>query len=427
MNPRHTAATAGLSSRSPGRAAPEFVVQRAHEQNVAAIELWVSDALGALHVIEVPRESLEDTLADGFFAGPALSAALSPTGERAELYLAPDPMTFQHVSRQRRSARLICDVQHADGSPWPLCVRSRLKRVLGRIAADGATFYLGATSTHRWLAAPLGPTPLIAPHLQQQLAEETARGLDSLSIPWRSHRRVAGEPRDPSRWLFELDLVDPLTLADSLVSLRRLAETCAHGCATGATWMPHPWEGVRRASLDLTLTRLSSMEGPPPTSSLRAAPPSTLSDPLRPDGLSLTARAIAQALSGELGPLSLILRGTVNSYTRPDPIAIEASPMSRSDTGAALWLAGADACANPYLVAAALVAIAHDGALRAAQPAENTSVPQTLVEAARLAESSSALGETLGPELLRGLVVRAREDAARWRGQVTPFEVERYL
>lgn len=415
MNPRPPALA--------GRDAPDFVVQRAHEQNVAAIELWVTDALGALHVIEIPRESLEDTLADGHFAGPALAAALSPTGQRSELYLAPDPMTFQHVSRQRRSARLICDVQLADGTPWPLCVRGRLKRTLGRVAADGATFYLGASSTQRWLAAPLTPSPLTAPHRQQLLAEETARGLDALSIPWRSHRRVAGDPRDPSRWLFELDLVDPLTLADSLVSLRRLAETSAHADAAGVTWMPHPWEGVERASLDLTLTRLSSIEGPS----------STLSDPLRPDGLSLTGRAVARALEAELGPLSLVLRSTVNSYTRPGAVAIEASPMSRSESGAALWIAGADASSNPYLVAATLVAVAHEGALKA--PRDDTrhglaggpALPQTLVEAAREAEESAMLAEVLGAELSSGLIARARADAARWRRQVTPFELERCL
>lgn len=407
MNPRPSPAV--------GRDAPDFVVQRAHEQNVAAIELWVTDALGALHVVQIPRESLEDVLADGFFAGPALAAALSPTGAREELYLAPDPMSFQHVSRQRRSARLLCDVQHADGTPWPLCVRSRLKSTLGRIAADGATFYLGATSTQRWLEAPLSATPLAAPHRQQQLAEETARGLDALSIPWRSHRRIPGlpgDPRDPSRWLVELDLVDPLTLADSLVSLRRLSEVAAHQDGAGVTWAPFPWTGVSRATLDVSLTRLSALEGPS----------STLSDPLRADGLSLTARAIAQALDAELGPLSLILRSTVDSYLRPDPVTIEASPMSRSESGAALWVAGADASSNPYLLAAVLVSIAHRGALRAPHRDEpQTSdvsdvsgyqAPRALIEAARLAEESPTLVEVLGPELVSGLVLRARSDAS---------------
>lgn len=398
MNPRPSATI--------GRDAPDFALQRAHEQNVAAIELWVTDALGALHVVEVPSESLEDVLADGFFAGPSLASALSPTGAREELYLVADPMSFQHVSRQRRSARLICEVQHADGTPWPLCVRSRLKSVLGRVAADGATFYLGATSTQRWLEAPLAMTPLTAPQRQQQLAEETARGLDALSIPWRSHRRVAGDLRDPSRWIFELDLVDPLTLADSIVSLRRLAEVAAHQDGAGVTWAPFPWQAVSRATLDLSLTRFSALEGPS----------STLSDPLQPDGLSLTARAIARALVAELGPLSLIMRATVDSYLRPDPVTIEASPMSRSDSGAALWVAGADASSNPYLLAAALVFIAHRGALRAAGSDEperqEPQAPRALIEAARLAEESATLLEMLGPELASGLVLRARSDAS---------------
>lgn len=404
----------------PGHDAPDFVVQRVHEQNVALIELWVTDPLGALHVIEVPREALADALVDGFFAGPSLASALHPAAMASELYLVPDPMSFQHVSRQRRSARLFCDVHLPDGSPWPLCVRSRLKRTLSRVAQEGATFYLGASSTQRWLEAPATATPLTAPRRQQQLAAETAAALESLAIPWRCHRRVEGETRDPSRWLFELDLVDPLTLADSIATLRRIAEVSAHADGAGVTWMPHPWEGVSRATLDLSVTRLSALEGPSPT----------FADPLHPLSLSLQARSVMQAIGASLGPLSLVLRSTVNSYTRPDPMVVLPSPMSRSETGAALWVAGADACSNPYLMSALLVSLAHDSALTAARSEEVLAMepaPQTLVEAARVAESSPLYQQVLGTPLTEVLVARARLDAARWRSQVTAFEVERYL
>jgi glutamine synthetase len=331
-------------------------------------------------------------------------------------------MSFQVIARSvaaRPMARLICDVQLADGSPYPLCVRSGLKRVLGGIASEAVTFYVGATMTHRWLAEPMTPVPLRDPRRQQALADQTAAMLDALAIPWRSHSRQSATSGrvDPSRWSFELDGVDPLTLSDGLVTLRRLALTQAHTEGCGATWMPHPWEGVERAGLELAVSRVSSADGGLPS----------FGDPLHASGLSVQARAVAAAIAAEVPALSLVLRGTANSYTQPDPIEVVAAPMSRSEAGASLVLRGADASTNPYVALAVTLAIAHRSALSPHRESAPQATAQTLVEAARAAEVSRVMADVLGGELVGSLIRCARKDAARWRSQVTNFEVERYL
>lgn len=399
--------------------APEFIVQRAHDRGVNVVELWVTDVAGGLHVVQVPCEALEDILDGGFLVDESLARSLGTRdGPRPELYLMPDANTFQLLPRPR-AARLICDVHRPDGSPSPWCARSRLKAALLRVANEGATFYAGASLTLRWLEAPLTARPLIDPRRQELLAEVTAQALDAMSIPWRSHRRASSRGRsvDPSRWLWELDLVDPLTLADSVVALRRVAHMLASGEGCGATVMPHPWPGVSRASLDLVLSRVSPLEGAQ----------ASFSDPLHASGLSPQARCAAALIASELPALTLVLRGTVNSYTRPDPLAVKPLAMSRSEAAAALAIEGADACANPYLVAATLLTMAHRGALLAVPPEAARPQPQTLVEAARTAEESASLAAMVGGELIAALIAEARADAAAWRSQVTPFELERYL
>jgi glutamine synthetase len=416
--------------QAPQRAIPDFVVQRAHERNVGAIELWVTEPGGSLQVLQVPREALPEVLEDGYLAGAELGPMLAPRERRMtrvapEVYLVPDPMTFQVVPRPgsgRSLARLICDVQLPDGSPSPLCVRSSLKAVLGKVASEAVTFYAGARLSHRWLAEPRRPSPLLDPRRQQALADQTASLLDQLAIPWRSHGAApsagGGHDEDPSRWVFELDGVDPLTLSDGIVTLRRLALLTAHADGCGATWMPHPWPGATRASLELSLSRASPIEGGT----------SAFCDLLHPSGLSILGRAVSHAIAAEIPALSLVLRGTANSYTRPDPVEVVAAPMSRSEAGAAISLRGADACTNPYAALGLVIAIAHEAALAPhTAPPEPPARPQTLVEAARIAQSSSPMQAVLGSEMLDGLVARANADAARWRSQVTAFEVERYL
>lgn len=409
---------------------PDFVVQRAHERNVGAVELWVTEPGGALQVVQVPKEALPEILEDGYLAGAELGQAFAPRERRMasvapEVYLVPDPMTFQVVPRPgsgRSLARLVCDVQLPDGSPSPLCVRSSLKAALGRVASEAVTFYSGARLSHRWLAEARRPSPLLDPRRQQLLADQTASLLDQLAIPWRSHgagtASGGGHDEDPSRWGFELDAVDPLTLSDGIVTLRRLALLTAHAEGCGATWMPHPWPGAPRASLELSLSRASPIEGGT----------SAFCDLLHPTGLSILGRAVSDALAAEIPALSLVLRGTANSYTRPDPVEVVAAPMSRSEARAAISVRGADACTNPYVALALVIAVAHEAALAPhATPVERPARPQTLVEAARVAQLSSTMRSVLGAELLDGLVARANADAARWRSQVTAFEVERYL
>lgn len=353
-----------------------FVVQEAHQRGVTAVELWVIDPIGHAHNVSIPIDSLDQVLEDGFVIS---AEALGEAFEASEdLRLAPDPATF--IGRDR-SGRLICDVRQRDGSPAPLCSRSSLKRALGHANRVGSLFYVGATIQHHWLRKPDDDHPLNDPRLVRILGEETARSLEALGIAWRAH--YAGLD---GRFCLELDWVDPLTLADAIVTHRRVVHDLALAHDAAATFSPFPWSAPR-SRLDLFVS--ASRDGA-----------SVFQDALEVDGLAPGGRAFIAALERELGGLELVMRSTLHSYRVPEPPVIRQGPSTHGDGGATILVGGADACANPYSFLAAVIGLgaeATDGESTAIAPA------QTLLEAVHRASRSSRMRAIVGAELIESL------------------------
>ncbi len=396
-----------------------FVVQRAHEQEVDAIELWAVDPEGRIQVVDVPMEALDEILEAGFLLS---SDSLSAETRGLELILRPDPHTFQVLASRREGAgdatvaRLLCDLQRPDGSPSPLCARSRLKEALAR-TAHGPKLYVGATIEHRWLETPSSPAPLGDPKLMRNLARATVTHLERLGIPWRSHYpgRATTRAMDTARWSFEFEWVDPLMLADSLVTHRRIVREVALEAGHGATFMPHPWTGSSRTVLELFI---SCMDAGVPV----------FGDPLSLEGLSVVGRRVSVALESALAEMALVTRPNVNSYTSPDIPKVGATPAGRSEAGPSIALSGLDAAANPYLTLTTVIGLTHAAV---ASPhkveARVSSFPETLVEAIRRGLESPFMKGALGIDMLDALAALGRSDASRWREQVTSWELSRYL
>ena len=90
-----------------------------------------------------------------------------------------------------------------------------------------------------------------------------------------------------------------------------------------------------------------------------------------------------------------------------------------------------DPAANPYLAFAVTLAAGLRGVVGEYElPAEGDRVarlPQSLAEAVDLMEQSSLLHETLGEHQVEWFLRNKRAEWDAYRGQVTPFELERYL
>lgn len=358
------------------RTSDRFVLHKARERGVTTVELWAVDPLGQVQVVTVPLDALDAALDEGFAVA---SEALGELFERtdAELVLAPDPATFTVLGRD--TARLLCDLRTLDGAPSSLCARSALKRVIGRAGQLGSMFYVGATVQHRWTRGPEDERTIDDPRALRALGQDAARALEGHGIAWRSFYFGSD-----GRFCLELDWVDPLTLADAIVTHRRVAHDLAAGAdALHASFAPFPTPGPRsRLDLYLSLTRDGAV---------------AFDDAFEPGGVAPAARAFIEQLGAELGGLELIMRHTLGSYPAPEAAFIGRGPAARGE-GATVAVRGADASANPYTLLAAVIGLG-------AEPRESlasTPVPpaRSLLEAAHRASGSTRLRDLLGAELV---------------------------
>lgn len=381
-----------------GGGSGRFVLQKAHERGVRTVELWAVDPLGRAQSVTVPVDALDQALEDGFVVAPealgeAFEGAAVQAGQRPldEVHLAPDAATFSLLPRVSSSlgegrgvARIICEILRADGSPSALCSRTALKRTLGRATRLGSLFYVGATLQHHWLAAPDDDHPLDDQRRIRVLGEETAHALEALGIAWRAHFLGAD-----GRFCLELDWVDPLSLADAIVTHRRVVHDVALSHGAAATFAPFPWSAPRsRLDLYVSLSRDGT---------------SAFDDALEKDGLAPAGRAFVTALEAEIGGLELVMRSTLHSYVMPEPPLVRRGPSARGDGGATILIRGADACANPYSLLAAVLGLGGEAMEGASAPASRLPPAQTLLEAAHRAGQSSKLKELLGLELIESL------------------------
>lgn len=367
-----------------GRLSDRFILHKARERGVTSVELWAVDPLGQIQVVTVPLEALDVALDEGFaVASEALGELLSrgaPSDD--ELVLAPDPATFTVLSRD--TARLLCDLRTLDGAPSPLCARSTLKRVLGRAGQLGSMFYVGATIQHRFARGPEDERTVDDARVLRALGQEAARALESHGIAWRSFYLGTD-----GRVCTELDWVDPLTLADAVVTHRRIAHDLADGTRAAApaglhaSFAPFPTPGARsRLDLFLTLTRDGAV---------------AFDDAFEPDGLAPAARTFIEALRAEVGGLELVMRSTLGSYPAPEAPYVGRGPSARGD-GATVAVRGADASANPYTLLASIIGLGSEP--RATPPSAPVEPARSLLEAAHRASASARLRDLLGAELI---------------------------
>src|SRR3970040_1725590 len=115
----------------------DYVLQQCREQDVKFIRLWFTDILGSLKSFAITFEQLEEALNEGVgFDGGAIEG-FARAGE-SDMTAVPDASTFQLLPwrpRERRVARMFCDLTSPDGAPFPGDPRQVLKRNLARAAA----------------------------------------------------------------------------------------------------------------------------------------------------------------------------------------------------------------------------------------------------------------------------------------------------
>ncbi|MEO1600858.1 MAG: glutamine synthetase family protein [Pseudomonadota bacterium] len=444
-------------------AAEDIAAARAAHPDLAWVEVFATDLNGLQRGKLLPA-SLLDKAAKGAVRMPVSTLGLDIFGEDvAESAIAiergdPDgplipvpgaigPMVWAECP----TLQIPCMLWEGD-APCLYDPRAVLARQVEALAERGLTATL-AFELEFYLTDPQGPQPPVAPdgyrirETRDQIYEVAVTRRFAPLIAAINEAAIAlGVPAEtvlaefgPGQ--FELNLrhvPDPLAAADHLMALKRVIRGCARAHGIDATFMAKPY-GERSGSglhVHISLTNddgqalFDAGEGPAP------------------------AAAAAHALAGLIETMPdamLIWAPHQNSYRRfvPGSYAPSVAAWGLDNRGAALRMpettgpgariehrvSGADA--NPYLVAAALIAgVLHglDGELALPPPirteataADGPALPLTWREAEARFAASPVMSARLGPELVRIFSAMKRQERARLLARVSDVEYDAYL
>jgi glutamine synthetase len=364
----------------------------------------------------------------------------------------PDPSTFQILPwrpRERRVARMFCDIQSPDGRPFEADPRQVLKRNLQRASELGFTFYVGPEIEFFYFKDPHGTelldqggyfdlTPL---DVASDLRRETVLTLEEMGIGVEStHHEVA-----PSQHEVDLRYTDALTMADSTMTCRLVIKEVAMAAGVYATFMPKPLAAQNGSGMH---THLSLFRGEK----------NAFFDADDPLHLSAVARGFTAGLLRHAREITLVTNQWVNSYKRlipgfEAPVKLTWARQSRGDLlrvpeykpgraiAARIEYRAPDPACNPYLAFAAILAAGLEGIENEyqLQPSRDSvtddepvlldaaTLPGSLYEAIVEAQDSDLLRRCLGDHVFESLLRSKRIEWEGYRSHITDYELERYL
>ena len=427
----------------------QHVLQACRDHDVKFIRLWFTDILGVLKSVAITVEELEHALADGIaFDGSSIRGFAR--ARETDMVAVPDAATFQLLPwrpREQAVARMFCNIHEPSGEPFAGDPRAVLKRTLARAAAGGFTFYVSPEIEFFYFRDAHGTEPLdeggyfdlTVFDAASDLRRETVLMLEELGIGVAlSHHEVA-----PSQHEMDLRYTDALTMADAIMTYRVVVKEVALRHGVHATFMPKPLTEHNGSGmhLQLSLFRGESNAFYEPSDELRLSP---------------LARQFAAGLLRHAPETLLVTNQWVNSYKRLMP-GFEApthqswSPHSQpelvrvpehrpgQELSTRIEYRAPDAACNPYLALAAVLAAglagmdggyelppAHD-ATPDGEAAEAPALPSSLGEAIGAFDGSELMRETLGDHVFETLIANKREEWARYRVQVSQYELTQYL
>jgi glutamine synthetase len=368
-----------------------------------------------------------------------------------------DPATLRLLPGEPGTAFFLCDFWESENTPYTLCPRNLLKRVVARAGEMGFRprasveyefwiFRESPASIHEKGFRDLVPlTPGQFGYSVQRAAENPALVHDLLDTCAALRIELEGLHTETGPGVFEAAIAvqDALEAADRAALFRlTVKEVCRrHGCT--ATFMAR-WSREQAGSSGHLHQSLWDRDGE--RNGFAAGD--------GPDGEGFSP-VMRHFLGGQLALMAEVMPlvcPTINSYKRTVPGAWAPANVawgienrttalrairgnSPSATRVEYRLAGADA--NPYLALAASLATGLYGIEREVEPpapvagnaytAGAPALPRSLEEATAALRDSAAARELFGEEFVRHFTASRDWEVRRFREAVTDWELRRYF
>lgn len=435
----------------------DYVLRRVEERGIRLIRLWFTDVHGQLKSFAISPAELETAFEQGMVFDGSSIDGFSRIAEE-DTVARPDPATFELMrwaDSDENAARMFCDIERADGSPYPGDSRQVLRRVMQQARGAGFTFFT-APEMEYFLFEPDrrdgAPVPLdngsyfdlTTADVASDVRRRTLTTLEAMGIPveYSFHEDA------PSQHEIDLRYTDALTMADNVMTFRLIVRDIALEHGAHATFMPKPLAGVQGSGMHTHL-------------SLFRDGVNAFHDPESPDGLSDVARGFIAGLLHHAREITAVTNQLVNSYKRlvtgyEAPVSVSWAHSNRAalirvpttrtgatDDSTRIEYRAPDPACNPYLAFAVILAAGMRGIERGYElpleappsmtgytehggPLRQDQLPQSLTEALDEMEKSELVAETLGDHLFRWFLRNKRREWTEYQAQVTPFELDRY-
>ena len=425
--------------------------------NVKFIKLQFVDINGQVKNMSVPSEQIDKALNNEIMLdGSSIKGFRSI--ETSDMFFHPDINSFQILpwrgSDGVNSARLICDIYNADGTPFEGCPRCNLKRVMHEAEKLGfsmnvgpeAEFFLfskdnnGNVTTNTQDHAgyyDVGPEDL-----GEDVRSDIVLTLQEMGFDIEaSHHEVADGQHE-----IDFRYADILTAADNVTTFRVAVKAIAAKHNLHATFMPKPIFGINGSGMHCNVSLFKDGQN-------------AFYDENAEYQLSETAKYAIGGMLKHVKNITAVTNPLVNSYKRlvpgyEAPVYLAWSLANRSallrvpakrGVSTRVELRSPDPACNPYLAFAAILETCLDGIrnkIDPPAPVESNiykltskerkkqridALPGSLAEALEYMDKSLVAQAALGEHIFKEFMTSKKKEWDSFRTYVSQWELDRYL
>ena len=435
----------------------ESILSEFKKYNVHFLRLQFTDIDGIIKNVEVPESQFGKALnGQIMFDGSSIEGFTRM--EESDMILVPDLDTFGEFpwkTEHGRVGRLICDVEDPDGSPFPGCPRTLLKKQIQRAREMGYKVMAGPEAEFFLFQVDASGDPVTETHDRgsyfdlspvdrgEEARRDIALVLESMGYEVEAaHHEVA-----PGQHEIDFKYADAVKTADNIVTFRFVVKKVALSHGLHATFMPKPLSDVNGSGMHMNMS-LFTLSGD-----------NAFDDPEGEDCLSSSARGFIAGLLYHARAFVAVTNPLVNSYKRlvpgyEAPINVAWSEKNRSPLirvparkgyEARCEVRVPDPSCNPYLALTVLLAAGLDGiekGMDCGRPVNRNifkmskrekrrlkiyHLPSSLFEALNYLEKDKVIIEALGEHIYEHFMYNKRREWEEYIRVIHHWEIERYL
>ncbi len=427
------------------------------ERNIRFIKLQFVDINGQVKNISIPASHIDKILANEIMLdGSSIKGFRSI--ETSDMFFYPDKNTFEILPWRDiegyESARIICDIYNADGTPFEGCPRCNLKRLMNEAKKLGFTMNMGPEAEFFLFSKDengnittstmdnAGYYDIGPEDLGEDVRSDIVNTLQEMNFDIEaSHHEVADGQHE-----VDFKYADILTTADNVATFKVVVKAIAALHELHATFMPKPIFGINGSGMHCNISLFKDGKN-------------AFYDENAEYQLSDTAKYAIGGLLKHIKSITAILNPTVNSYKRlvpgyEAPVYLAWSLANRSallrvpakrGVATRVELRSPDPSCNPYLAFATILEACLDGIRNKIEPPAPVdsniykltskerkrqkidSLPGTLIDAVELLDKSLVANAALGQHIMTEFVTAKEKEWDDYRTCVTQWEINKYL